>query len=139
VPIAYLARIVEFTASHRLARADWTPQRNEETFGAATRSHSHRYQCRVTVRGALEADQGGVVSLGALDALLTREIVNRFDGRDLNQQVPEFTAGGRLPTGEALAVYIWERLAGQLPAGVALDTVRIQEGPHLYSEYHGER
>jgi hypothetical protein len=35
-------------------------------------------------------------------------------------------------------VYVWERLAGQLPAGVRLHAVRIQEGPHLYSEYFGE-
>jgi 6-pyruvoyltetrahydropterin/6-carboxytetrahydropterin synthase len=63
--------------------------------------------------------------------------VARFDGRHLND-LPDFADGIRLPTGEALAVYIWERLAGRLPAGVRLHAVRVQEGPHLYSEYFGE-
>ena len=52
--------------------------------------------------------------------------------------LPAFAAGDRLTTGEALAVYIWERLAGRMPAGVRLHAVRVQEGPHLYSEYFGE-
>lgn len=78
------------------------------------------------------------MNLGALDELLSREVVARFDGRDLNHDVPDFGPGRRHPTGEALAVYIWERLAGELPPGAQLDTVRVQEGPHLYSEYRGE-
>ncbi|HTR22220.1 MAG TPA: 6-carboxytetrahydropterin synthase [Gemmatimonadales bacterium] len=135
---AYLTRVVEFTATHRLSRPDWTAQRNEETFGAAARAHSHRYHCRVTLRGPLRAESGGIMNLKELDALLAREVVARFDGRDLNQDLPEFATGTRLPTGEALAVYIWGRLADQLPSGVRLHTVRVQEGPDLYSEYYGE-
>jgi 6-pyruvoyl-tetrahydropterin synthase len=115
MPIAYLTRIVEFTATHHIARADWTEARNAATFGRAAREHQHRYQCRVTVKGPLRPEQGGVVDLAAL----------------------EFAAGKRLATGEALAVYFWERLAGALPPGVQLHAIRVQEGPHLYSEYFG--
>jgi len=121
--------VVEFTATHRLPPSD---------FGRTAKDHSHRYQCRVTVKGRLRATQGGVVSLQALDALLQQEIVARFDGRHINEDVPEFADGQLLPTGEALAVYIWERLAAGLPAGVRLHAVRVQESPHLYSEYRGE-
>jgi 6-pyruvoyltetrahydropterin/6-carboxytetrahydropterin synthase len=135
---AYLTRIVEFTAAHRIHRVDWSDEANAAEFGRAAASHEHRYQCRVTVRGALDALAGGVVSLPALDALLATEITARLDGRHINEALPEFADGGRLATGEALAVYVWERLAGRLPAGVQLHTVRIQEGPHLYSEYFGD-
>jgi 6-pyruvoyl-tetrahydropterin synthase len=138
VPISYLTRIVEFTATHRIRRADWTPQRNALEFGQAAADHGHRYQCRVTVKGPLAAEVGGVMSLVALDALLAQEITARFDGRHVNEAVPEFGDGRRLATGEALAVFAWERLAGRLPPGVTLHAVRIQEGPHIYSEYFGE-
>lgn len=134
----YLTRIVEFDATHRIARADWTADQNARTFGKAAEDHPHRYHVRVTVKGPLAVAAGGVVSLQALDALLEREITARFAGRHLNRDIPEFAAGGRLATGEALAVYVWERLAGALPPGVTLHAVRVQEGPHLYSEYFGD-
>ena len=129
MPIAYLTRIVEFTATHRLPAKD---------FGKAAKDHSHRYQCRVTVKSALRPQQAGVVGLAALDTLLEREIVARFDGKHINDDVAEFGPDGWLPTGEALAVYIWGRLDRALPSGVTLHAVRVQEGPHLYSEYFGE-
>lgn len=137
---AYLTRIVEFTATHRVARADWTAEQNAATFGAAARDHAHHYQCRVTVRGPLAASDGGIVSLAELDALLRREVRERLDGWHLNEALPEFDPHkeGRLATGEALAVYLWERLSGQLPSGVTLHAVRVQEGSDLYSEYFGE-
>lgn len=50
MPIGYLTRVVEFTATHRIRRPDWPPQRNQQAFGKAARDHSHRYQCRVTVK-----------------------------------------------------------------------------------------
>lgn len=134
----YLTRIVEFDASHRIARADWTAEQNAQMFGKAARDHAHRYQVRVTVKGSLVAADGGVVNLQILDALLQREITARFEGRHVNQDVPEFATGGRLATGEALAVYVWERVAAALPPGVTLHAVRVQEGPHLYSEYFGD-
>ncbi len=130
MPTAYLTRIVEFTATHRFPD---TPE-----FAGATDDHSHRYRCAVTVKGAFEPAQRGVMSLQALKRLLQREIVARFDGRHINNDIAEFAAGKSLATGEALAVYVWERIAGELPAGVALDCVRIEESPHLYAEYRGE-
>jgi len=138
MPISYLTRIVEFTATHRIRRADWSDQRNMTEFGTAAADHGHRYQCRVTVRGALVAEAGGVMSLQTLDRLLKDEVVRRFDGKSINDAVPEFADGKRLATGEALAVYVWEQLAPRLPSNVTLHAVRVQEGPHIYSEYFGE-
>ncbi len=138
MPISYLTRIVEFTATHRIRRADWPAPRNAAEFGKAANDHEHRYQCRVTVKGRLAAEAGGVMSLGALDALLAEEIIRRLDGKSINAAVPEFADGRRLATGEALAVYVWERIAPRLPPGVTLHAVRVQEGPHIYSEYFGE-
>src|SRR5439155_36855 len=82
MPISYLTRIVEFTATHRIRRADWSVDRNAAEFGKAAVDHSHRYQCRVTVKGALQPEASGVTSLVALDALLAEEVTRRLDGRN---------------------------------------------------------
>ena len=138
MPISYLTRIVEFSATHYIRRADWPDERNAGEFGRAAVEHGHHYQCRVTVKGALAAEAGGVMSLEALDRLLAEEITRRLDGRSINEALPDFAPRRRLATGEALAVYVWERIAPQLPRGVTLHAVRVQEGPHIYSEYYGE-
>lgn len=130
MPTAYLTRVVEFTATHRF------PQGPE--FGAVAHEHGHRYTCYVTVRGPFDPGRSGVMSLKTLDDLLEREIVAPFDGHNINRDVKTFADGGWLPTGEALAVYLWERIKDHLPSGVTLHAVRVQEGPHLYSEYRGE-
>lgn len=135
---AYLTRVVAFTARHRLRRAGHSVAEDEEAFGAAARDHTHRYECRVTIAGPLAASRGGVMSLGDLDRILREEIVEPYDGRHLNEAIPRFADGRELPTGEAVAVYIWERVAARLPAGVRLHAVRVQEDAHLYSEYFGE-
>jgi 6-pyruvoyltetrahydropterin/6-carboxytetrahydropterin synthase len=138
MPVSYLTRVVQFAASHRVARADWSPERNALEFGEAARDHAHQYQCRVTVKGPLDPAHGGVMSLAALDALLAEEITARLHERHLNEVIPEFAPGRWLATGEALAVYVWSRLDQRLPWGVALHAVRVQEGPDIYSEYYGE-
>jgi 6-pyruvoyl-tetrahydropterin synthase len=130
MPTAHLTRAVEFTAAHRFPD---TPE-----FTGVTNDHSHRYRCLVTVKGRFDPARGGVMSLSALDALLQQEVVARFDGRHINRDIATFAAGTWLATGEAVAVYLWERIVGGLPRGVALHRVRVEEGPHLYSEYYGE-
>jgi 6-pyruvoyltetrahydropterin/6-carboxytetrahydropterin synthase len=138
MPICYLTRIVEFSATHRIRRADWSDERNAAEFARAATDHGHRYQCRVTVKGPLQAEAGGVMRLQQLDTLLDEEVVRRFDGKSINAAAPEFADGQRLATGEALTVYVWERIAKRLPPGVRLHAVRVQEGQHIYSEYFGE-
>jgi len=138
MPICYLTRIVEFSATHRIRRVDWSDERNAAEFARAATDHGHRYQCRVTVKGPLQAEAGGVMRLQQLDTLLDEEVVRRFDGKSINAAAPEFADGQRLASGEALTVYVWERIAKRLPPGVQLHAVRVQEGPHIYSEYFGE-
>ena len=130
MPTAYLTRVVEFTATHRFP--------DVPEFAGATHDHSHRYCCAVTVKGVFDPNRGGVMSLSALDAILEGEVVERFDGRHINKDIATFAAGTWTATGEALAVYVWERIVPGLPHGVRLHRVRIEESSHLYSEYYGE-
>lgn len=138
MPHATLARTVLFSAAHRYFRPDWTAERNAEVFGTSTREHSHTYACRVTVRGPIDPETSMVMDLGTLDAILDEEIVRALDHRHLNVDVSEFAYGKTVPTNEALAIFIWRRVAQRLPEGVRLETVRVAEDPHLYAEYGGQ-
>lgn len=135
---ASLTRTVGFHALHRLYRPDWSEVRNREVFGplADPPGHGHDYQCAVTVTGSLDVS-GMVVDLALLDRILSEEVVRAFDGKHLNLDVPAFAHGGTLPTCEALAAYVFGRVAARLPTGVALERVRIKEDPTLYGDCTG--
>jgi 6-pyruvoyltetrahydropterin/6-carboxytetrahydropterin synthase len=140
MPVAYLTRVVQFSAAHRYFRPEWSQERNDATFGACGREHGHghTYQCVVTVRGAADGATGMVVDLGLLDRILQEEVVARFDHRHLNLDVPEFAYGRTVPTGEMLCVDVWHRVAPRLPSACTLHAVRVQEEPALWAEYRGE-
>ena len=137
---ARLTRAVTFRATHRYFRPDWSPERNAATFGdcAIAPGHEHVYQCRVTVSGTVSPETGMIMDLRLLDRLLDEEVTRRFDGHHINEDVPEFAPGRTIPTGEALAIFVWGRLAPRLPAGIQLRSVRVQEAPDLFAEYRGE-
>ncbi len=134
-----LTRLVGFRATHRLYRLDWTEARNREVFGALSEDpgHPHDYSCAITVRGPVDPTMGMVMDLGELDRILHDEVVAWFDGKHLNRDVPEFADGRTLPTCEALALHVFPRVAARLPAGVALERVRVLEDPTLYADCTG--
>ncbi len=133
-----LTRTVGFRAVHRLYRNDWSPERNRATFGPLSDppGHPHDYLCAVTVTGPLDPAMGMVVDLAEMDGILRDEIVTPFEGRNLNEEVPELTSG-TLPTCESLAVLIYRRVAARLPAGVRLARVRVAEDATLHADCTG--
>lgn len=135
---ASLTRTVGFHALHRLYRPDWSEAQNREVFGplADSPGHAHDYQCAVTVCGPLD-QSGMVVDLALLDRILSEEVVRPFAGKHLNLDVPAFAQGKTLPTCEAIAAYVYRRVAARLPSGVLLERVRIKEDPTLYGDCTG--
>lgn len=125
-----LTRVVRFQASHHFGLPGRSPAENRARFGPVTEPHRHDFQCAVTVAGPVSPPDGMLLDLGALDALLGDE-VGRLDGGDLNRLVPPFAAGAQQPTCEALAAWLFGRLAERLPAGVRLQRVEVSEGPEL--------
>lgn len=140
MPTVQLTRIVPFAAAHRYFRPEWTIERNREVFGPCTseHGHGHNYECHVTIAGPMDTDTGMVMNLREVDAILGEEVSRRLDHRYINHDVPEFAPGRQIPTGEALAVYLWECIAPRLPSSVRLVRVRVQEDRYLYAEYTGE-
>lgn len=135
---ASLTRTVGFHAMHRYYRLDWNESRNREVFGslADAPGHEHDYECAVTVRGPLP-ETGMILDLGLLDQIIRDEVLTPLAGKHLNLDVPAFTSGRPLPTCEAIAAYVYERVAARLPAGLVLERVRIMEDPTLYADCTG--
>jgi 6-pyruvoyltetrahydropterin/6-carboxytetrahydropterin synthase len=135
---ASLTRTVSFHALHRYYRPEWSESRNREVFGrlADPPGHGHDYQCAVTVAGRLN-EAGMIVDLALLDGILQEEVLTPFAGKHFNLDVPAFSSGRPLPTCEAIAAYVFRRVAARLPNGVLLERVRIAEDPTLYADCTG--
>jgi 6-pyruvoyltetrahydropterin/6-carboxytetrahydropterin synthase len=136
--MASLTRTVAFHALHRLYRPEWNEARNREVFGSVSDApgHGHEYRCAVTVRGQLD-ETGMIVDLALLDRILQDEVLAPFAGKHLNLDVPAFAYGKILPTCEAIAAYVFQRIGPRLPANLALERVRIMEDPTLYGDCTG--
>ena len=129
----FLTRRVTFAAAHRYRIPAWSDARNEATFGPCARPnyHGHGYVCDVTVTAPVDPVTGFVVDLGALDAVLQREVRDRLDHRNINLDVPEFADGRLVPSGENLARFIGERVQGGLGATARVTRVVVAEDATL--------
>ena len=136
----YLTRRVSFAAAHRYRRPEWSDEQNARVFGACARAnyHGHSYTCDVTVTGAVEAATGMLIDLALLDAVLTTEVRERFDHRNINLDVPEFADGKLIPTGEELARFIFERVRLGLGDAARVVSVIIAEDSTLSATHRDE-
>lgn len=78
-----------------------------------------------------------ILDLGFLDQILRDEVLTPFAGKHFNLDVPAFASGRALPTCEAIATYVFQRIATRLPADLVLERVRIMEDPTLYADCTG--
>lgn len=138
MPRVRITRRLHFCAAHRLAREDWSEEKNRRVFGdcANPNWHGHNYDLEVTVAGPVDPETGYVMDLGALKALVNRRVVDDLDHSNLNLDVPWLK--GIIPSTENLAVAIWGRIAEHVPAPAALDRVVLWETPRQWAEYRGE-
>lgn len=136
----YLTRRVTFAAAHRYRRPEWSDKKNADVFGACARPsyHGHTYVCEVTVRGEIDDVTGFVVDLGVLDKILDREVMQRFDHRNINVEVPEFADGALVPTGENLARFIFDSVGAALPAPARITSVTVAEDATLSATYRAD-
>jgi 6-pyruvoyltetrahydropterin/6-carboxytetrahydropterin synthase len=103
---------------------------NQELYGKCNNpyGHGHNYVLEVAVKGAIDPATGRVVNPTALDAYVTRQVLEKIDHRDLNRDVPEFA--DTVPTTENLSLDIARRLRlgwQDSFCGVELDRIRIEE------------
>ena len=132
-----LTRKAEFSAAHYYYNDAWSQQENERVFGkcANRNGHGHNYTLEVTVAGEVDPVSGFVVDLKRLKDVIEREVIQVYDHRHLNLEVPEFR--GQIPTTENIAIAIWKRLQPKVE-GARLHRVRVYEMPDLFADYCGE-
>lgn len=120
-----LTRIYEFAASHRLHSFALSDAENVQIFGKCNnpQGHGHNYILEVTVGGEPDPETGMLVALDDLDRVVHSEVVDRYDHKNLNEDVPEFEKVN--PTSENVALEIFRRLNTALPA--KLERIRLHE------------
>jgi 6-pyruvoyltetrahydropterin/6-carboxytetrahydropterin synthase len=133
-----LTRVYEFAASHRLHSPHLSDAENRELFGKCNyvHGHGHNYILEVTVAGPLDARSGRVCDERALDEAVNREVVDRYDHRHFNHDIPEFA--DLVPSTEVVTKMIWDRLKAHIPAPARLYRVVVRETARNIFEYRGE-
>lgn len=132
-----LERRYRFSASHVYRRPEWSEEENRRRFGQCANlpGHGHNYRLFVSVAGEPDPETGFAVDLGELDRSVRTEVIDRLDHQHLNHIVPEFAAGRRIPSSEALVEWIHDQLRRALPEGAELVGLRLEEDEDLAAEW----
>lgn len=131
-----LSRAIEFSTSLRYRNPELSEAENRALFGAKAAQHGHNYRLEVTIRGEPDPQTGMVMDLKDLQEILEREIMTRFDHRDLNRDTPYFEKEPATP--ENFVLVLRRLLVAALPPGF-LDRLRLQEDSDTYVEWFEPR
>lgn len=123
-----------FNAAHRLHNPDWDEATNEAVFDKCNNPnfHGHNYEMEVKITGEPAADTGFVINLKDLSDCIKENIIERFDHRNLNLDLPEFRDLN--PTVENIVIVIYTILRKKIDADLDLQ-VRLYETPRNFAEY----
>lgn len=132
-----VCRKEHFNAAHRLYNPTWSDEKNEEVFGLCNNPnyHGHNYNLIVKVKGEIDADTGYVIDMKILKDIITSNVINRFDHKNLSVDVEEFKELN--PTAENIAVCIWNLIRKDLGQHLDLAVV-LYETERNFVEYCGE-
>jgi 6-pyruvoyltetrahydropterin/6-carboxytetrahydropterin synthase len=123
-----------FNSAHRLFNPDWDDAKNERVFGkcALPNYHGHNYELIVKVTGKPDKKTGYVMDMKELSDLVQKEVVSRFDHKNLNLDTKEFK--NMNPTAENIAVVIYDLLRPNIDKKKELQ-IRLYETPRNFVEY----
>ena len=123
-----LTRCYRFAASHRLHSGRLSEAQNQEIYGKCNNpfGHGHNYVLEIGVRGEIDPCTGCAVDVLRLDKLVREHVVDAFDHRYLNEEIPVFATV--VPTAENIGLETRRRLEEVWPANFpVLEKVRVQE------------
>lgn len=123
-----------FNAAHRLNNPSWDEERNARVFGKCNlpHYHGHNYVLIVKVTGEVDPETGYVIDMKVLSDLITANVLQKFDHRNLNLDVEAFRDLN--PTAENIAIVIYKILRPLLSAHLALQ-IRLYETPRNFVDY----
>ena len=133
-----LTRRERFCAAHKLHNPNWSDEKNEEVFGRCSNKnwHGHNYEMFVTVKGEINPETGFIIDLKWLGDFLREKVVDIFDHRNLNLDVPNFK--GKMVSTEIVAIEIWNIIENDIKKkGAELFCVKLKETENNSIEYWG--
>jgi 6-pyruvoyltetrahydropterin/6-carboxytetrahydropterin synthase len=131
-----VTRRYNFAASHRLHSPKLSAEENRRVYGKCNNpyGHGHNYTVEVTVTGTMDEATGMITNLCELDPFVQSEVIEAFDHKYLNEEIPEFQT--LVPTTENVCREIYRRLK-KYPSA-QLERVRIEETLKNSFEYGEE-
>lgn len=131
---AAVIRREHFNAAHRLYRESWSEEQNRATFGKCSlpHYHGHNYELEIRVTGSIDPVTGFVMDMKHLSDLVSDQVLERFDHKNLNLDTEEFRTLN--PTAENIALVIYELLRPHLKPELDL-FIRLFETPRNFVEY----
>lgn len=135
--IVTVTRRLHFNAAHRVHNPSLSDGENTELFGKCNNPnwHGHNYILDVSVKGEISPKTGYVVDLAKLKDIVSREVIDKVDHRNLNVEV-DFMKG-KIPTTENIVVAMWNVLAPAV-APAKLDRLVLWETQNNAAEYSGQ-
>lgn len=123
-----------FNAAHRLHNPDWDEAKNDQVFGKCNlpNYHGHNYEVEVKVVGKPDKKTGFVMDIKKLSDLIKKEIIERFDHKNLNLDTKEFK--NLNPTAENIVIVVYKILRKKIDNKLDLQ-IRLYETPRNYVEY----
>ena len=134
-PMIRLSQKFEFSASHRLHNPSLSDEDNRRMYGKCSNphGHGHNYELQVTLKGAAN-ESGLLVDVPAFERTVATTVIDRFDHKNLNVQVPEFAQ--LIPSVENIAMVIYRLLKPAFASQSAtLASVTVWETPKTWCEY----
>jgi 6-pyruvoyltetrahydropterin/6-carboxytetrahydropterin synthase len=88
----------------------------------------------VGLTGEVDVETGFLIDLKILKDIIKEEVENRFDHKNLNEEVDDFKSLN--PTVENIAIVIWNRLRKRLDSKYEI-SVKLFETPRNFVLYTG--
>lgn len=123
-----------FNAAHRLFNPKWEFEKNQDVFGKCNNKyfHGHNYELIVQLIGTPNPDTGFVYDLKKLSNLIKEYVIEKFDHKNLNEELEEFA--NLNPTAENIAIVIYNILRPVIDKQLELK-VTLYETPRNYVQY----
>lgn len=132
-----VCRKTHFNAAHRLCNPKWDDSVNQKIYGicSSPNFHGHNYDLIVKVKGEIDDETGYVIDMKTLKTIVERNVIEKFDHRNLNLDVEEFK--DLIPTAENIAVTIWNILRKRIESNLEIEVI-LYETERNFVEYSGE-
>ena len=127
-------RKAHFNAAHRLHNPQWSDEKNREIYGVCNNPnyHGHNYDLEVKVVGEVDPETGYLIDLKILKDIIKEKIEDKFDHKNLNLDIPEFT--NQMASTENFCYLIWQILQQNLGHDFEV-IVKLWETPRNYVQY----